>query len=337
MSDLDYFKQAQHYYSHAPTIILGSGASAAFGLSSMGALATHLINNMDLNDCDKECEEKWKSFVHLLKSGKDLESALLEIRLPALLTEKIVNMTWGLLNPQDLDVFSRSIQNSNFFALSQLISSLFRSALKEVNIITTNYDRLAEYAVEYAGHHHYTGFSHGFYRQQKNSSYLNCQRVVNILKVHGSLDWFSSPLGDVIGYTQLHAIPEKHTPKIVTPGIEKYSTTYHEPFRSIIQMADKAINNAKSYLCIGFGFNDEHIQEKLVEKCVRENACITLITWGLSNSARKFLLEGNVSNYLAIERGEHDLQSIIYSSQSNEVVVVDEDYWSLNGYLKLVL
>jgi len=102
-------------------------------------------------------------------------------------------------------------------------------------------------------------------------------------------------------------------------------------------MADKAINNAKSYLCIGFGFNDEHIQEKLVEKCVRENACITLITWELSNSARKFLLNGSVSNYLAIERGENDGQSIIYSSQSKDPILVNENYWSLNGYLKLIL
>lgn len=337
MSDVDYFKQAQHYYSQVPTIILGSGASAAFGLAGMGALAKHLIEKIDLGDCDNECIDKWEQFVHLLNSGKDLESALLEVRLPAFLTSKIVNMTWELLNPQDLDVFSKSIHAANFFALSELISSLFRSALKEINLITTNYDRLAEYAVEHSGHHHYTGFSHGFYRQQKNNTYLSCQRIVNIMKVHGSLDWFCSPYGDVIGYTQLNKIPPKHTPKIVTPGIEKYSTTYHEPFRTIIQMADKAINNAKSYLCVGFGFNDEHIQEKLVEKCVRENACITLITWELSNSARNFLLNGSVSNYLAIERGENGGQSIIYSSQNKDPIIVNENYWSLEGYLKLIL
>lgn len=337
MVEIDYFKQAQNYYSQAPAIILGSGASAAFGLSGMGSLANHLIDNMDLRDCDDECIKKWGIFVDLLRSGKDLESALLEIRLPSFLTAKIVNMTWLLLNPQDLNVFSESIKVQNYFALSQLISSLFRSALKEVNIITTNYDRLAEYATEHAGYHHYTGFSHGFYRQQRSNDYLQCSRTVNIMKVHGSLDWFSSPLGDVIGYSHLREIPQNHKPKIVTPGIEKYSTTYHEPFRSIIQMADKAINNAKSYLCIGFGFNDEHIQEKLVEKCVRENACITLITWGLSDSARKFLLEGNVSNYLAIERGKHDEQSIIYSSLCPNPIIVEKDFWSLNGYLKLVL
>lgn len=88
MSDVDYFKQAQHYYSQVPTIILGSGASAAFGLAGMGALAKHLIEKIELSDCDNECIDKWEEFVHVLNSGKDLESALLEVRLPAFLTTK---------------------------------------------------------------------------------------------------------------------------------------------------------------------------------------------------------------------------------------------------------
>ncbi len=35
MSEFDYAKQAQRFYQQAPTIILGSGASAAFGLSDL--------------------------------------------------------------------------------------------------------------------------------------------------------------------------------------------------------------------------------------------------------------------------------------------------------------
>ncbi|MDH1803388.1 hypothetical protein N5D73_04625 [Aeromonas caviae] len=35
MSDVNYEKQAQDYYSKAPIIILGSGASAAHGMSGM--------------------------------------------------------------------------------------------------------------------------------------------------------------------------------------------------------------------------------------------------------------------------------------------------------------
>ena len=49
MPELDYQKQVQDYYSRAPVIILGSGASAAHGMSGMGALASHLIANTDIS------------------------------------------------------------------------------------------------------------------------------------------------------------------------------------------------------------------------------------------------------------------------------------------------
>lgn len=47
MPGVDYQKQAQDYYGKAPLIILGSGASAAHGMSGMGALAKHLVANTD--------------------------------------------------------------------------------------------------------------------------------------------------------------------------------------------------------------------------------------------------------------------------------------------------
>jgi len=39
-------KQVQDYYKETPVIILGSGASAAFNMSSMWGLAQHLIKNI---------------------------------------------------------------------------------------------------------------------------------------------------------------------------------------------------------------------------------------------------------------------------------------------------
>lgn len=337
MSEFDFFAQAQKYYQKSPVIILGSGASAAFGLSGMGELSKHLVSTVDTSGLDGEELEAWERFKALLESGTDLESALHEIRLSETLTDAVVGATWNLLNPQDLEVFKSSLLGTNEFPLAKLIKGLFRSVADQIDIVTTNYDRLAEYAAEQAGVHHYTGFTHGYRRLQTPPRLLRADRVVNILKVHGSLDWFTSPIGDVIGLNQVETIPEGHKPQIVTPGIAKYMTTYHEPFRTIIQMADSAIRNSDSYLCVGFGFNDEHIQEKLVEKCIRGGGYITLVTWGLSDTARDFLLSGRAHNFLAIERGEHDNQSIIYSSETDGPITVDGDFWSLSGYLELVL
>jgi hypothetical protein len=123
----------------------------------------------------------------------------------------------------------------------------------------------------------------------------------------------------------------------VTPGTQKYQKTHLEPFRSIINSADRALNEAGSYLCIGYGFNDEHIQPKLIAKCLRQNAPITIITYALSDSAKKLILDGKAHNYLAIERGETDDKSIVYSSLDKNPLNVEKNIWSLEGYLSLIM
>ncbi|MFM4863304.1 hypothetical protein, partial [Aeromonas media] len=127
-------------------------------------------------------------------------------------------------------------------------------------------------------------------------------------------------------------------------------TAYHRPisicfvgkklfliFNKMFTISPWAIKHANSYLCIGYGFNDEHIQPKLVAKCLRQKTPITIITYALSAAARKLIINGNAQNYLAIERGETDNQSIVYSSLSKSPVVVDQNIWSFEGYMSLIM
>lgn len=329
-------KQAQEYYSHRPTIIIGSGASAAFQMSGMGALATHLIEHVNVDGLTEKDNDNWQEFCGLLQSGVDLESALHQVPLSQELTNRVVEQTWQLINPEDIGVYTGSLSDPNYFPFGRLLNAMFNSTHKAVEVITTNYDRLVEYACEQEGHHHYTGFSHGYTRRLVDVNHLTAQRRVNIWKVHGSLDWFKTPIDEVCGLGQVQTIPEGYRAQIVTPGIDKYRLTQLEPFRSIIAQSDSAIQNAASYLCVGFGFNDQHIQEKLVHKCIREKAMITIITWGLTEAAKQFL-ESGVPNYIAIERGETNDQSVIHSSMLTDPITVDGDYWSLAGYLNLIL
>lgn len=245
--------------------------------------------------------------------------------------------TWTMINSEDNDVFLKSLQDNTIFPLSLLLEHMFKSNLKIINIVTTNYDRLAEYACDQGRIHHYTGFTHGFFRQLAPPTEITSVRRANIWKVHGSLDWFQSPLEDTVAISNIKNIPDNYQSQIVTPGTQKYHKTHLEPFRSIINNADQAINEAGSYLCIGYGFNDEHIQPKLMMKCLRQKTPITIITYALSDSAKKLILEGKAQNYLAIERGETDDQSIVYSSLDKIPLKVERNIWSLEGYLSLIM
>lgn len=329
-------RQAQDYYQVTPVIILGSGASSAFGMSGMWKLSQHLISDVSSDDFSPSNQESWKNFCDLLNDDVDLETALHRIPLSTELTERIVLSTWGLLTPEDLAVFDRSLTTNNLFPLGKLLRHMFRSTLSDINIITPNYDRLAEYACEQENIHHYCGFSHGYRKTLVERDYLKCKRQVNIWKVHGSLDWFIDDKGVIFSVTNVKNIPSGLIPLIVTPGIDKYRNTHKEPYKSAIHESDNVIDAAKSYLCIGFGFNDEHIQEKLVNRCAKKDAKIIVVTHKLSDAAKKFLFGGNVESYLAIESGSSNDESIVYSSLQKDPMTVNGNYWSLDGFLKLI-
>lgn len=337
MTEFNYQKQAQDFYSKAPVIILGSGASAAYGMSGMSGLAKYLVANTDLSSLSNTEIAAWEMFCQVLRDGVDLESALQQVAVSDELTARIIKTTWALISSEDISIFQESLQNNTMFPLSRLLEHMFKSSLRVIDIVTTNYDRLAEYACDQGRIHHFTGFTYGFFRQLAGPTEVKFSRRVNIWKVHGSVDWFQSPLEDTVALTNIHDVPKNHEPQIVTPGTQKYQKTHLEPFRSIINNADEAIKSASSYLCIGYGFNDEHIQPKLMAKCLRNKAPITIITYELSKAAKQLIIDSNAPNYLAIERGDTDDQSIVYSSQVKSPVIVEKNIWSLEGYLSLIM
>lgn len=337
LSDEQFEKQAQEYYREAPAIVLGSGASAAHGISGMGALAERIVSDIDVSDLPEKEQGAWGKFCESLDRGVDLETALTKHVLSEELTSRIIRVTWKVIKRDDENTFLNSLQVDNLFPLRRLLDHMFKSTVQNVSIVTTNYDRLAEYACDLGRFPHYTGFTHGYYRQRAAPMETTVNRRVDIWKVHGSLDWFESPLREVVAISGASEVPENYSPQIVTPGAQKYQKTHLEPFRTVMQNADEAIGSAKSYLCIGYGFNDEHIQPKLMANCKQHNIPITIITRSLSHEARQLIDGGEATQYLAIERGDSDDESIVYSSQRASPLRVDKNLWSLEGYLSLIM
>ncbi|MGY4408091.1 hypothetical protein [Bradyrhizobium sp. USDA 3315] len=79
---------------------------------------------------------------------------------------------------------------------------------------------------------------------------------------------------------------------MITPGIDKYRLTHSEPFRTIV----------------GYGFNDEHVQIKFIERCDRDSVPLVVLTKELTASAKAFLASGRCRRYLAIEGGRFRLR-----------------------------
>ncbi len=333
-------KLIQDWTNRVPLIILGSGASVPFRLPSMWTLGEHLKSSISFTD--PEDIKQFEIFKETLNKVKDLESTLLQIQLRPNVLEKIIYETWSLVNRHDIEAFEQLLEGKTQFPLAELTTHLLQSAQRKVSIVTTNYDRLAEYAASFANAFICTGFSQNFIghfsksiHQQDLTKLSGFKGQVNIWKVHGSLDWFKSEEESDRQLPYRTTIPINHKPLIVTPGLSKYYETQLEPFRTIFTEADNEIEKATSYLCIGYGFNDIHVQPKLLAQ-IKSGKPIIVITKELTPKTKQSIIDARCKQYILIEEANGKDTRVYYSSFSGEQIIPDVNYWSLSEYLKLI-
>jgi hypothetical protein len=296
-------KLAQRCIEKVPVIVLGSGASRPFGISGMPELQAHLMKQV--NPASAGDAQLWAEFTSELARCGDLELTLHNVRLSPSLEAEVVNQTRRLVLRDDLRAFEDLLAGQAEFPVSTLLRHLFRSTHSSVTVVTTNYDRLAEYAADVEGLENTTGFTHGYFRSFGTLTAPNQpsrgSRVVEILKVHGSVDWFQDAHGTALCLPDSAHIPPSFVPLMVTPGTGKYLATHEEPFRTIITRSDAAFANARAVLTVGYGFNDRHIQPKLTNRVLRQQVPLLVLARTLTRSARSFLAQCKHSSFLALE------------------------------------
>lgn len=291
--------------SAMPTIVLGSGHSAAFGLPGMTELRDHLLAHVPPPAAPDDLKT-WHKFEAAVRT-MPLEAALHQVHLGPDLMNAVVRETWNCCFWRDRELLEAVARGATELPLSRLFRHLFRSTHGRLAVVTTNYDRIAEYAADDAGYGWAAGFGLGYLGQRHLGSRVSIQingqalRMVDIFKVHGSLDWFARGDGTMLSLPALTSPPAGFAPLIVAPGGDKYKRAYEEPFRTSIVGADSALRAGKSYLCIGYGFNDEHIQPVLLDECRRQDKLIVVMAKCLTDAARSVLLDGRCRHVCAFE------------------------------------
>lgn len=213
-----------------PVIVLGSGSSAAYDVPGMPALQAHLVQSI----CPESTadEDAWLLVKTALAAGDNLETALLNNKVSDSLSRQIIEATWSLIAKSDAAVFERIALGDLELPLTRLLRWLTRSTHHEVPIVTTNYDRLAEYAADAAGMVHLNGFAPGYLRNRETSTPYRIMRgrqrarTARLWKVHGSLDWFERKGNEIVCARFAGQRPAALQPVIVTPGVEKFQRTH---------------------------------------------------------------------------------------------------------------
>lgn len=332
-------KQCQNCAQKNPVIVLGSGASIPHGIRGMSDLAVWLRDKVEV---DEGLEvDAWTLVRTALSAGDHLEAALENKPLPDSLVVKIVRSTWDFIAQDDYTLLRSAIKTETVFPLRSLFEGLFRSTNRNIHVVTTNYDRVAEYAADSGGYIHNTGFLPGYLRRTDGAENLifkqgnSLAKTVTIWKVHGSLDWFSEPKGGVMSLPMTSELPDGLVPLIVTPGVSKFQRTHDEPFRSAIQGADRVLSAATGFICIGYGFRDSHIHPKLMTRCRVYDTPILVAARTLTPEAKAFLKNNAGRHYLALEN--HDEGTTVYNRENPDgVIVPGGNYWALPALNELI-
>ncbi|UPG94357.1 SIR2 family protein [Luteibacter aegosomatissinici] len=260
MPDLhDIKKHLQQSLGDGLMVVIGSGLSCAEGLPSMGALASFLSAHIG-KDLDAEDRVAWDNIAPLLKD-LGLEAALLKSPPTATLEAHIVRLTAAYIAEAEARVLQQVVAEGRELAFTRLLGHLVKPATG-IPVVTTNYDRLIEYATEYAGVGVDTMFAGSIVGRldERESRMGLCRELVlrskipvlvykqriTLFKPHGSLDWYQ-----IAGEPRRVSIAVDAPRLIITPGLNKFRNGYESPFDKHRDRANTAIDRAARFLIIG--------------------------------------------------------------------------------------
>ncbi|WP_158963684.1 hypothetical protein [Chachezhania sediminis] len=322
-----------------PVIVLGSGASIPHGIRGMDDLANWLRENVQ--PADESEVDAWALVRTALVAGDHLEAALEGRALPDSLVVKIVRSTWDFIAQDDYSLLKSAITENIAFPPRSMFAGLFHSTNRNIHVVTTNYDRVVEYAADTGGYIHNTGFLPGNVRRADGAENMifkqgnNLARTVTVWKVRGSLDWFSDPHGGVMSLPMTSELPDGLVPLIVTPGVSKYQRTHDEPILSAIQGADRVLSIRRCVYPHWYGFRDSHIYPKLVTRCRVHDTPILVAARTLTPEAKDFLKNNAGRRYLTLEY--HENGTMIYNVEyPGGVAIEGASYWELPSLLELI-
>ncbi|WP_375283721.1 SIR2 family protein [Marinicauda pacifica] len=332
------FDLAQRAIAAFPLVVVGSGSSVPYGMPGMPALAEHLKGEIKPDGNDEL--NAWTFVRTCLSNGDGLERALSKNVLPDSLTFKIIRSTWNMISGSDSAALSLLLSRPRRTGLARLLGKLSTSSNKEINIVTTNYDRIIEYISGIEGIYCDTGFLPGSIQKQNDGPHRLLiekyeKSVLRLHKVHGSLDWFARNDGGIFSISAKFNLGEEFRPLIVTPGVEKYRQVYQDPFRRVLSNADSALDRAASYICLGYGFRDEHIEPRMRTRCRDRDAPILVLTKELTPEALSFLNECGGKNYLAFENcGEN---TRVRTRSQPDGIECPGTFWTMEGFVERFL
>ena len=273
----------QGLFRATPLLLVGSGFSCGYGLPGMAELGGHLATAVSARISSLEARALWDGALPAI--NLNLEDGLNTIpsgaagrqEVVAAIREETARLIISRTHSAEAKILAGT--EPHLAAPARLIKRLYDGAPQNaecIPVITTNYDTLIELFSDLAEVPIDTGFS-GLRRRRARSSPMfqtqyrrslasNKQRAsyehrpcvnVRLMKPHGSITWQSCDGEPIEVFGDVSDAPRA----IVIPGPSKYEDALiNSLFDGMRGEMNTAVSRAAALLCVGFGFNDEHLQ-----------------------------------------------------------------------------
>lgn len=348
------FGEVQKIFRASPAVLVGSGFSSGYGLPGMWDLGEHLLANVEGALTSNEAKGLWRSASDAVKAN--LEGGLNTIPQGAAGRDELVHAIRGETAKLILSATSAAEQTilgqglAGAHAPARLLRLLFNGAAQNaesIPVITTNYDTLLELFCDLAELPLDTGFT-GFRRRkpraapifqtqysrvwaaEKKGGYQADHRpckTVRLHKPHGSISWLATLSGPVEVLNDVSGAARA----IVVPGPSKYQDALvNTLFDSMRTEMNTALGGASALLCLGFGFNDDHLQG-VIKARLEAHMPMILLTRDPTESIEK-LLQAH-PHAIAIFRHNTGARCL----WNGQFYVSEEPLWQLDDFLKKFL
>ncbi|MBC6416067.1 MAG: SIR2 family protein [Bdellovibrionales bacterium] len=315
----NFLKDIQKFLKKTPVVIIwGSGATIPYGLPSMS----------DLKQC-------LKSELGELKEETNLETELGKIHEQSKI-DKLKELIRKEILKKDLKCLNKSIEDDNYLKEIEIMIKIFYKAHpQKIDIITTNYDQVLEYALSKLNYNFTDGFK-GRALTKFNPKLFGKKEIINLIKVHGSLNWFFDKNKEVFCLPPENKINNLKCAMVLPAEKNKYHETFQEPYRTLINQSDRVIEKAKSFLVIGFGFNDEHLTPKIDNK-IKKDTPIVIITKKATDSCKEKLK--NANKYCLLEENKENRTKVTIKTKKNteeKVFHLQKQYWQIKYFMEVL-
>ena len=331
-----------------PTVVIwGSGATIPLGFPSMGKLLDEFSKVPEFSEMHDFQDRGFEEILSKLLAKKgSAEREVYEDR-----ACQIIGELFHRVEQSNQTRFSCGSSEAKEYFQAMLALHSFLSAqpgiasTKSVDVLTTNYDCSWELLFNQNSIPYLDGFSEG----RKDVDYSaffpkDAESVTRLVKVHGSGNWFryrtNDPTVEKVGVGELPSHDSAcMVPKIIIPSNLKYEGVSTDMnFSNLMLTFGRLIKEAKSYLTIGFGFNDNHLTPLLKQEAKKGKPVVRLMK-DMTRGGEVFA--ESLPNVLTISNGEERIMrntciSWREGGKRESLTVFEDNLWSLPSFVKLL-